>query len=61
MGEGQHTQMGAAPRSISQIRRDLVLAEEDGDEARVSALRQEIRDAADQARHLDGGKRAAAS
>ena len=57
MGEGQHTRMGAAPRSLSELRRALFTAEQEGNEALVSALRVEISKAADKASHLDGGKR----
>jgi len=58
MGEGQHTRLGAAPRSLSELRREIFEADQAGDEARVSALRAEISRRADQSSHLEeGGKR----
>jgi hypothetical protein len=58
MNEGQHPSIGAAPRPLLQITRELRSAEEDGDEAKVSRLRTELRHAADAAGSTEVAHRA---
>lgn len=57
MGEGQHTERVAAPRSVSDIRTELIAADRRHDFRAVLRLEDELRKAADQATHVEGGKR----